>query len=144
MAESDDCIFCRIVRREAPAVTLYEDAATLAFLDIYPASVGHTLVISKVHYSDLLTIEADALSTVMATSQRLARAIMQALTPAGLRVAQFNGVPAGQTVFHYHVHLRPVYLGQDLHSHGRSKADPAQLEAQARWIRAALSGGTGG
>ena len=75
---------------------------------------------------------------VTATVQKLGRAVMAALRPDGLRVMQFNGATAGQTVFHYHVHLRPAYRDQDLRSHGRRAVERAEIEALAAKIRAAL------
>lgn len=138
MSQSEDCIFCRIAAGRASAVTLCEDRLSLAFMDARPASEGHALIISKVHYPDLLSVEPQALNAVALATQQLARAVMQALRPDGLRIAQFNGAAAGQSVFHYHVHVRPVYQGQDLHSHGRQSADPARLAELAERIRAAL------
>ena len=138
MAQRDDCIFCKISAGTAPAVKIFEDEHTLAFMDIFPASKGHSLVISKAHYENLLEITPALLSAVALASQRLAQAIHSALEPDGMRVTQFNGAAAGQTVFHYHVHVRPIYQGQDARSHGHSQADPKELETIAAQIRAAL------
>lgn len=138
MPHHPDCIFCKIIAGQAPAVRVHEDEHTLSFMDIRPASPGHLLVISKDHYPNLFEIEDAALSAVTLASRRLARAMQRALQPAGLRLAQFNGAPAGQTVFHYHVHLVPIYDGQPVGSHGRHLAEPAQLAELAARIRAAL------
>lgn len=134
-----ECIFCKIVAGTAPAVTLYEDEHSLVLLDIFPASVGHTLVISKGHYRDLLEIEDHALAAVAQTSRKVAQALQQLLEPVGLRVGQYNGAPAGQTVFHYHVHLVPVYPGQKPGSHGRDKAKLDELNALAQQLRPLLN-----
>ena len=137
-----NCLFCKIVRGDAAAIIVYQDPHTLAFMDIYPASLGHTLIVSKEHAENLLDLTPPALAAVSATTQRLARALYQALAPDGLRVMQFNGAAAGQTVFHYHVHCRPAYRDQSddkKGSHGRFQADSAALEATAQKIRAALS-----
>jgi len=100
-------IFTRIVNGEIPANKVYEDAYTLAFLDIFPASRGHVLVICKNESANLLELnDADVVATAR-TSQRVARALMTALKPDGINVVQSNGSAAGQTVFHYHVHLIP-------------------------------------
>ena len=136
-----NCLFCKIIRGEADAVVVYDDQHTLAFMDIYPASSGHTLIVSKEHAENVLDLTPTALAAVSATSQRLAHALYQALAPDGLRIMQLNGAAAGQTVFHYHVHCRPVYRDQADHrtSHGRFRADLATLEAMAQKIRAALN-----
>jgi histidine triad (HIT) family protein len=139
MPQSAHCIFCKIESGQAPAIKIYEDKHTLGFMDIYPASRGHALVISKQHYTDLFDIDPAILGAVAASSQRIARAIDQALTPDGFRITQFNRAEAGQTVFHYHVHVRPVYTGQGLASHGRGPVDVAQIERVAEQIRAVLA-----
>lgn len=135
MSQSVSCIFCRIVARQAPAVNIYEDEHALGFMDIYPASRGHALIISKRHFTDLFDIEPAVLGAVAAGSQRIARAIDRVLQPDGFRITQFNRAAAGQTVFHYHVHIRPVYSGQDTASHGRGPADTAEIERMAEAIR---------
>jgi histidine triad (HIT) family protein len=133
-----NCIFCKIVRGEAPAVRVYEDNQTVAFMDINPASEGHTLVVSRAHFENLLDIDTPTLTAVTLTSQRVARALDQVLQPDGMRVSQFNGAAAGQTVFHYHVHLIPMRQGQRVGAHGRSPAEPRALTAMAERIRSAL------
>jgi histidine triad (HIT) family protein len=139
MSESTtQCIFCKIVRGEIPCVKVHEDEHTLTFMDVRPASPGHALVISKAHAANLLEIAETDLQAVTLTVQRVARAIQKALTPDGMRVSQFNGAAAGQTVFHYHVHIIPMQEGQRTGSHGRESANPQQLESLAAQIRAAL------
>lgn len=132
------CIFCRIAQGQAPAEIIYQDQDTVAFLDVRPSSPGHTLVICQDHHQNLHHIPEAALTAVARTSQRVARAIQRTLEPDGLRVAQFNGAAAGQTVFHYHVHLVPVRQGQGRGIHGREAADPASLEAMAAQLREAI------
>jgi histidine triad (HIT) family protein len=140
MSESARCIFCKIVRGEIPAVKLHEDAQTLTFMDVRPASPGHTLVISKAHAPNLLEIAEADLLAVAATVQRVARAVHKALSPDGIRIGQFNGAAAGQTVLHYHVHIVPMREGQKTSAHGREPANPEQLKVLAAQIRAALDG----
>lgn len=138
MSETTNCIFCKIVRGDIPAIKVHEDQHTLSFMDIQPASPGHLLVISKTHAANLLDIaEADLLAVTLAT-QRLARAVWKALEPDGIRINQFNGAAAGQSVFHYHVHIIPVQEGQRIGSHGRAPANPEELKALAEKIRQAL------
>ncbi len=133
------CLFCNIVRGEIPAVRVYEDEQTLAFMDVFPASEGHTLVIAKTHAANLLEIAESDLLAVAVTTQRVARAVCDALAPDGFRINQFNGAAAGQSVLHYHVHIVPIREGQRAGAHGREKADPAALEAVAARIRQALT-----
>lgn len=138
MSESAHCIFCKIVRGEIPAIKVHEDAQTLTFMDVRPASPGHTLVISKAHAPNLLEIAEADLLAVASTVQRVARAVQKALSPDGIRIGQFNGAAAGQTVLHYHVHIVPMREGQKAGAHGRELANPEQLKALAAQIRAAL------
>ena len=138
MNHEPNCIFCKIVRGEASAVQVHEDNQTIAFMDINPAAEGHTLVVSKAHFENLLDIDTSTLTAVTLTSQRIARALDRVLQPDGMRVSQFNGAAAGQTVFHYHVHLVPMRQGQRVGAHGRSSAEPRALAAIAERIRAAL------
>lgn len=100
-------IFTRIVSGEIPALKVYEDADTLAFLDIAPASPGHTLVICKNEVATLMELSDAQLVATARTTQRVAAALQKALQPDGINIMQNNGAAAGQTVFHYHVHLIP-------------------------------------
>lgn len=138
MKQADNCIFCKISQGRAAAVKVYEDDHCLAFMDIHPSNPGHTLVICKEHHSDIHTIPPDTLAATMRVVQRIAQAIQRALTPDGIRISQFNGAAAGQTVFHYHVHLVPMQAGQAKRTHGRGPGDPAELAAIAERIRQAL------
>ncbi|KAB8143982.1 HIT family protein [Chloroflexia bacterium SDU3-3] len=104
-------IFSKIISGEIPSTKVYEDAHTYAFLDIGPASRGHTLVVPKQEYPDIYSIPPDVLAAVMASVQRVATAISQSLHPDGLNIVQNNGAAAGQTVFHFHVHLIPRWDG---------------------------------
>lgn len=102
-----ECIFCKIVAGDIPAHTVYEDDATLAFLDINPASRGHTLIIPKHHAVDVHDMPPAALTAVAQTTQQVALRLKQVLQPDGMNILQNNGAAAGQSVFHYHVHLIP-------------------------------------
>jgi histidine triad (HIT) family protein len=135
---SADCIFCRIVRGEAPCHRVDEDALTLAFMDAFPVTDGHTLVITKAHHPDIFATSESDLAAVAATSHRVAAAIRTALAPDGLMVFQLNGAAAMQTVFHYHMHLMPRRAGEPLALHSRVPGDPARLAEVARLIAAAL------
>lgn len=130
-------IFALIIRGDAPCYKLYEDDDVLAFLDLFPQSFGHALVIPKRSAAcNLLDVDSDALCQVMRVVQRLTRVITAELQPDGVQIAQFNGAPAGQTVFHIHVHIIPRFAGEGLGIHAAAKADPADLEKlQARLLK---------
>lgn len=130
-------IFAQIIRGEAPCYKLYEDDDVLAFLDLFPQSYGHTLVIPKrAAARNILDIDADELCKLMRVTQRLTRVLVDELQPEGVQVAQFNGAPAGQTVFHIHMHIVPRFAGQGLGVHASSKADPGELQQlQARLVK---------
>lgn len=135
-------VFALILQGKIPSTMLYEDAHTYAFLDIQPQSKGHALVVSKWSKArNILEIEPDALCQVMASVQKVAGAIRAALDPDGIHIAQFNGAPAGQTVFHLHFHIVPRWTGGptgfSAHAQGEF-ADPAALGALAQEIRAKL------
>ena len=130
-------IFAQIIRGDAPCYKLYEDDDVLAFLDLFPQSFGHTLVIPKRSAAcNILDVDSEALARVIKVVQKLPRAIVAELEPDGVQVAQFNGAPAGQTVFHIHMHIVPRYAGEGLGIHAAGKADPAELEKlQARLLQ---------
>jgi len=130
-------IFARIIRGEAPCFKIYEDDDVLAFLDLYPQSQGHTLVIPKRSAAvNLLDVDTGALCRVMTVAQRLTGAIVEELEPDGVQLAQFNGAAAGQTVFHLHVHIVPRYRGQGMGIHAAGEAARDELQAlQARLVR---------
>ena len=136
-----DNIFAKIVRGDIPAARICEDDTTLAFMDAFPQARGHCLVIHKgARARNLLDIELTALNEVMASVQRVARALRLALTPDGIIITQFNGAPSGQTVFHLHVHIIPRWTGVSLGRHGEGMADAAELRDLASQIAARLGG----
>jgi histidine triad (HIT) family protein len=132
-------IFAKILRGEIPAHKIHEDAATIAILDVMPQSDGHTLVIPKAAAENLFDLEPAMAEAAIRVGQRVARAALQAFQPAGITLMQFNGAEAGQTVFHFHLHVIPRYAGQPLRTHGRGMADPALLAEHAARLKAALS-----
>ncbi|MEO8225037.1 MAG: HIT family protein [Gammaproteobacteria bacterium] len=141
MAYDPANIFARILRGEIPAHRILEDEAVIAIMDAMPQSEGHALVIPKAAAENLFDLPPDLAAAVMRTGQRVALAIRHAFRPDGVTLLQFNGAEAGQTVFHFHLHVVPRYAGQPLHTHGRSLADPAVLEEHARRLRDALESG---
>lgn len=131
-------IFGKILRGEIPAHKVHEDEVALVMMDIFPQSRGHVLVIPKAASRNLLDADPAVLSAVLPLVQRVAKAVQAATGADGIRLAQFNEAPAGQTVFHLHFHVIPVYEGVELGRHGGGKADDAELAALARDIAAAL------
>ena len=107
MRRDPDCVFCKIVAGEIPSFKLFEDEATLAFMDINPANEGHALVIPKAHTPDLCTVSDEALARTAMTAKRVAAALARALNPDGLNLVQCNGAAAAQSVMHFHMHVLP-------------------------------------
>ncbi|TYR33797.1 HIT family protein [Mesorhizobium microcysteis] len=138
-AYDNDNVFAKILRGELPAHKLYEDDATFAFMDIMPRGDGHCLVIPKQPSRNILDVEADSLAAVMATTQKLARAVVKAFSADGVTVQQFNEPAGGQVVFHLHVHIIPRFEGVSLKPHTGQMEDPGVLAANAEKIRAALA-----
>ena len=133
------CIFCAIVDRSAPARIVHEDDRTLAFMDLFPLTRGHALVVPKAHCDSLLDCDPDDAAAVMRTSQRVAQAAMRAYAPDGLNLLQTNGAAALQTVFHLHVHVLPRYVGDGFHvEFTREKGVDAELDAAADLLRSQL------
>jgi histidine triad (HIT) family protein len=138
MAYDTRNIFARILRGEIAAHKVYEDAHTLAFMDVMPQSDGHTLVIPKAEAENLFDLAPETLAATILTTQRVARAVNKAFAPPGVMIAQLNGAGAGQSVFHIHFHIVPRYEGIDLRLHAREMADPKLLAEHAARVRAAL------
>ena len=103
------CIFCKIVEGSIPSYTIYEDETVKAFLDISQVTKGHTLVISKKHYENFLTCDVEDMKKVMETAQKLGNELMVKLNAKGMNVLTNINEVAGQSVFHFHVHLIPRY-----------------------------------
>lgn len=101
------CIFCRLVAGEIPSARVYEDALTIAFMDLGQVNPGHVLVATKRHAATLLDITPEEAAAVMQTAQHVARAVMAVFNPPGLTLLQANGREGDQTVFHFHLHVVP-------------------------------------
>jgi histidine triad (HIT) family protein len=137
----DGNIFAKILRGETPAARVFEDDHVLAFMDVFPQAKGHTLVIPKHSTArNLMDEEPQVLAPLILGVQRVTRAVRAALKPDGIVVTQFNGAPAGQTIFHLHFHIIPRWEGVALGRHGGGgMADPADLKALADQIAAQIS-----
>lgn len=138
-AYDDNNIFAKILRGEMPAAKVQEDAEALVIMDVFPQSRGHCLIIPKARARNLLELAPEAAPALFARVQQVAKAVAAALKPDGIVITQFNGAPAGQTVFHLHVHVIPRYEGEALKGHGHAPmADMAALQALAAQIAAEL------
>ena len=135
-----DNIFAKMLRGEAPCVKVFEDDVALAFMDIFPQAEGHTLVIPKdVQARNLLEMPKDKLGPYMKRVQKVTKAVEKALKPDGIVVTQFNGAPAGQTVYHLHFHIIPRREGEPVGRHaGGAPADQETLQGLAERISAYL------
>jgi histidine triad (HIT) family protein len=134
-----DCVFCKIVAGQIPSTRVFEDEHTVAFMDIGQVNPGHALISVKKHAANIYELDDAQAAAVAHTSARVARAIKAAFDPDGLSVYQANGQAAGQTVFHYHVHLTPRYAGDGMEFTWPVKNPPReQLEQCAAKIRAKL------
>jgi histidine triad (HIT) family protein len=134
-----ECVFCKIVARRIPATVVHEDEHTLAFMDLGQVNPGHVLVAVKAHAENLYALNDTQAGAVLRTAARVARAIRDAFSPQGLSVYQANGKAAGQTVFHYHVHLVPRHEGDGMALTWPAKNPPREkLEDYAARIRASL------
>ncbi|MDP2733587.1 MAG: HIT family protein [Hoeflea sp.] len=134
----DSNVFARILRGELPAERLYEDDETLAIMDIMPRGPGHCLVIPKAASRNILDVEAGSLAAVMATTQKMARAVIKAFDADGVTIQQFNEPAGGQVVFHLHVHVIPRFDGVAMKPHTGAMEDMGVIKANAEKIRAAL------
>ena len=139
-AYDPDNVFAKVLRGDLPSHKVFEDDEVLAFMDLFPQSRGHTLVISKASRArNLLDVSPEHLTGLMLGVQRVARAVRAALQPDGLVVTQFNGASAGQTVFHLHVHVIPRWEAEPLARHaGSAPADAGELAELARAIAARI------
>lgn len=137
-AYDDTNVFAKIMRGELPSHTVYEDAETLAIMDIMPRADGHVLVIPKTACRNLLDAPPDALRAVALTTQKLARAVKAAFDADGVTVQQFNEAAGGQVVFHLHVHVMPRHDGVALRPHTGTMEKMHVLMANADKIRDAL------
>jgi len=133
-----NCIFCKIVKGEIPCYKVYENERVIAFMDLYPAADGHTLVVPKAHFANLFEAEEASLAAASVATRHVARALRAALQPDGLTLMQLNGEAAGQTVFHYHVHLIPRAAGEALKLHGARQGKGERLAEVAKAIAAHL------
>ncbi len=136
------CPLCRIARRESPAVIITENEDVMAIMDLYPATLGHILILPKEHVEHIFALPVEIGIQVMALAIRVAQAVQQHLNPAGLNLIQANGAIAGQTINHFHLHIVPRYEDDGIiiqFGHGSAPAKLEELEGIATKIRPGLS-----
>jgi histidine triad (HIT) family protein len=139
MRTDPNCIFCKIVAGQIPCFKLFEDEATLAFMDINPGNPGHALAIAKEHWENFAAMPAPLLGPVLATAQRVAKAVEATLRPDGINLLQANGPGAAQSVFHFHIHVLPRRVGDELKMNwGHKPGDMAAIKALHEKIKAAM------
>lgn len=129
------CVFCSIIAGDIPSKKIYEDEHTYAFFDISQVTKGHTLVVPKHHHEHLFDLPESELTQVYQSVQKVASAIKEIFSPAGLNLINNNGEAAGQTVFHYHVHIIPRYDTSDGYQakweeHGAAYSDEQLVQMQ--------------
>ena len=133
------CIFCRLVSGDIPSAKVYEDARTIAFMDLGQVNPGHVLVATRRHAATLLDITAEEAAAVMQTAQRVARAVQAVFDPPGLTLLQANGREGDQTVFHFHLHVVPRHGGDGIAlSWPRKEPGAEVLRGYAERLRAVL------
>ncbi len=134
-----DCIFCKIVKGEAPSHKVYETEKVLAFLSIGPVNKGHALVIPKEHYENVFDIPENLLKDAIAAVKKVSAAVMKATDAHGIVISQNNHAPAGQVVFHFHFHVIPRYSHDGLKLWPHKKYEGNEFEEYSDRIRSAMS-----
>jgi histidine triad (HIT) family protein len=137
------CPFCRIAAGKAAASIIYEDATLLAFMDLNPASIGHTLLVPREHWENLYEVPENVLSDLFSVVKRVSAAVKKTVGAEGISILQLNGRAAGQMVMHFHVHVIPRFredaiskaLGAMIGHQGFEKPERRDLDEMARKIR---------
>lgn len=135
---TEECIFCKVVKGEIPSHKVFEDNSVLAFLDINPINEGHTLVIPKKHASNLLEMDEELLSQVMIVTQKIAKAVKEAVKADGVNLGVNIGKAAGQIIFHAHIHVIPRFENDGLKHWTRAHETIPNFKEVADKIRAQL------
>jgi len=136
---SQPCVFCLILDGKIPSIRVYEDDATVAFLDIHPVQPGHTLVIPKEHHANVFEIPAETIANTVQTVRKIARAVQKVFAPPGMNLLQCNGPAAAQSVEHFHMHVIPRATDDGMTMNWELVAgDHDELNAVGERIRTAL------
>ncbi len=135
----EDCIFCKIVSGTIPAEKVYEDGLFIAFLDIKPLHIGHSLLIPKAHHRNLFDMPEKLLQEICPVLQKLARAIQAGTQADGINIGWNNERAAGQIVFHAHIHIMPRYNNDGyMHWGGKDGVTADELKSAAQQIKDAM------
>lgn len=135
----DDCIFCRIAAGQIPATKVYEDDMFVAIMDLGAATKGHTLILPKEHYDNVMELDGNAAAKVLPLAAKIGHAMMEGLGCSGFNLVQNNGTSAGQTVHHFHLHIIPRYdNGPDMVTWTPGEPTFEELESTCEAIRAHL------
>lgn len=135
-----DCIFCKIIAGEIPSATVYEDDNFKVIMDIFPAAKGHMIILSKKHAANLFELEDDTASKAILVAKKVGAAMKEELSCDGVNLLQNNGEAAGQTVFHFHIHIIPRYNKDQVKiSWGHNKYEDGEASALARSIAAKMN-----
>ena len=134
------CIFCEIVSGDSPASVIYEDSEVMALLDIHPVQRGHALVIPKRHYVDIWDIDPEVLAKITSVTKRVAQRMKEVLDTEGVNTFSANGKPAGQDIYHFHMHVIPLGKGErtkfaEWWRSAAGDAERAELEKLAARLR---------
>lgn len=129
----DDCIFCKIIKGEIPSFTVYEDDDFKVILDRFPAAPGHVLVIPKAHYSDMFELSEEAATKLYPLAKKIAKRIKEVTGSEGINIVQNNGEAAGQSVYHFHLHIIPRKMGDGIILNKSSNMETTIEELEAMW-----------
>lgn len=134
-----NCIFCKIANGEIPSSTVYEDGDFRVILDLGPAAKGHALILPKSHFKDVCELDQETAAKVLPLGAKIGMAMKKSLGCVGFNLVQNNGEAAGQTVFHFHVHVIPRYEGgPSIVTWTQGEESPEELAETAEKIREAL------
>jgi histidine triad (HIT) family protein len=138
LCSMDDCIFCKIAKGEIPSARIYENGRVLVFLDINPVSLGHALVIPKIHAADIFEMKEEDAKEIMAAAKKVADAAMKGLGAAGVNLLNANKKAASQEVFHFHMHVIPRYENDGVKMFPQVHYKENDLKGTAEKIKSAL------
>jgi histidine triad (HIT) family protein len=139
MKKDENCIFCKIIDGKIPCAKIYEDERTLAFLDISPVNLGHTLIVPKNHSRNLLEDSDEDLASLIISAKKIGKAIMVSMKAEGFNLESNIEKAAGQAVFHTHMHIIPRFSGDGLKHWPQGKYEEGQIEAVRRKIEANIN-----
>lgn len=130
---NNECIFCKIIKGEIPSFTVYEDETFKVILDRFPAAPGHVLIIPKEHYSDMFSLPEEVAAKVYSLAQKIAAHVKKEVGAEGINIVQNNGEVAGQSVYHFHLHIIPRKTGDGIVLNKSSNVDTTIEELEAVW-----------